>query len=140
MTDQEKIEMLRDVLKQFQYAAHEFLPQSTDKLRLAVKMGDQALATTAPNEQKPVEKDGLSAVALSLYKPPFKFIHGYVYDSVGKMVADNNGQDVALRIRGWGHIGGMENAAKVQDKVGELIAEALTKYWQARAAMAVERT
>lgn len=48
-TDRHKIELLRDALKQFQYAAHEMLPQQGDKMRLAVKMADSALATTTPD-------------------------------------------------------------------------------------------
>ena len=55
MTDKakdEQITMLRDALKQFQYAAHEILYVQTDKLKLAVKLGDLALAATAPSTSK----------------------------------------------------------------------------------------
>ena len=64
--------------------------------------------------------------ALELYKPPFIFRAGYIHDSAGSMVAD----EAALRIRGWGRIGRMDNAEELQDKVGELIAEAMTNYWE----------
>lgn len=75
----------------------------------------------------------LKAKALALYKPPFKFDHGYIFDADNQMVADEVEADSminALRIRGWGRIGYMENPEALQDKVGELIAEALTDYWE----------
>lgn len=69
--------------------------------------------------------------AVALYKPPFKFFGGYILDSEGQMVADNDVDEDAhiLRVRGWGRISHLENAAELQDEVGELIAEALTSYW-----------
>ena len=72
---------------------------------------------------------GLCRDALALYLPPFRFDHGYIFDSNHRMVADNEGQDVALRVRGWGRISHMPTPESLQDKVGELIAEALTEYW-----------
>lgn len=44
--------------------------------------------------------------ALDLYKPPFRFIHGYIQDSDGRTVADNDGvsEGIAARVRGWGRI------------------------------------
>lgn len=67
--------------------------------------------------------------ALALYKPPFKFDRGYIWDANNQMVADDDGQDVALRIRGWGRISYLPNPEVLQDEVGRLIAEALTEYW-----------
>lgn len=69
--------------------------------------------------------------ARALYKPPFRLEHGYIIDSSGRHVADQAGDDVKamLRIRGWGRIGYLNDPEKLQDTVGELIAEALTKYW-----------
>jgi len=58
MTAQEQIAMLRDALKQFQYAAHEILSTQSDKMRLAAKMGDSALnATNQPPEAEVDERD-----------------------------------------------------------------------------------
>lgn len=71
--------------------------------------------------------------ALALYKPPFRFEYGYIFDADHQTVADEASADSminALRIRGWGRIGYMENPEALQDKVGELIAEALTQYWE----------
>lgn len=71
------------------------------------------------------------AAALALYSPPFKFFRGYIYDSTDKMVSDDNEvtSHIAQRVRGWGKIGYLPNAAELQDEVGCVIAEALTAYW-----------
>lgn len=69
--------------------------------------------------------------ALALYKPPFRFIHGYIYDADSNMVADDGG---ILRVRGWGRISYMDDAAALQDEVGSLIADALTDFWNRLAA------
>lgn len=92
--------------------------------------------------------------ALFLYMAPFKYEHGYIWDAKREMVADGAGRGLvellalrqaslppptedelaALRVRGWGriqHVGeSIDDAANLQDTVGELIAEALTQYWQ----------
>ena len=69
--------------------------------------------------------------ALDLYAPPFRFSHGFIFDSKGEMVSDDTleGQDAIQRVRGWGRIGYMEEAEALQDEVGRIIAEALTDYW-----------
>lgn len=68
--------------------------------------------------------------ALALYTPPFRYYRGYLWDAKNNMVADDDAQDVALRVRGWGRISHMEEPEKLQDAVGELMAKALTEYWQ----------
>jgi hypothetical protein len=65
--------------------------------------------------------------ALALYKPPFRYECGYIFDANSHMVADEVAH--SLRIRGWGRIGYMEDPRELQDEVGKLIAEALTKFW-----------
>lgn len=79
----------------------------------------------------------LTAKALALYKPPFKFMYGYIHDADGRVVADNNvdADNQVLRVRGWGRISYMENAEALQDEVGEVIAIALTEYWQKKGAL-----
>ena len=72
--------------------------------------------------------DELRVKALRLYKPPFRCARGYIYDKENQMVADESGH--ILRVRGWGRIGYMENPEQLQDAVGEIIAEALTDYWE----------
>ncbi len=85
----------------------------------------------------------LTKVALAVYKPPFKFEYGYIFDADKKVVADNNiGQDgevvrmdgnILLRVRGWGHIQkivGEHKPEDIQDEIGRLIAEGLTKFWE----------
>lgn len=64
--------------------------------------------------------------ALKLYKPPLRYDFGYIWDSNNEMVADDGGM---ARVRGWGRISYMNDGEALQDKVGELIAEALTEYW-----------
>lgn len=74
----------------------------------------------------------LRTAVKALYKPPFRFYGGYIHDDNGNMVADNHdvGQNL-LRIRGWGRIQYMTEVKPedLQDSVGFLIAELLTKYW-----------
>ena len=67
--------------------------------------------------------------ALALYKPPFHHVQGFIYDADSNMVADQAAH--ALRVRGWGqitHVEGVDHE-KLQDAVGDLLAEALTAYW-----------
>lgn len=74
--------------------------------------------------------------ALALYKPPFHRVHGYIFDADHRMVADDaaaKNEDAALRVRGWGRIQYLEDAEALQDAAGDMIAEALTEYWQRRA-------
>jgi hypothetical protein len=63
--------------------------------------------------------------ALDLYRPPFRHEHGHILDSCGEMASDQT----MLRIRGWGRISHLENPEELQDDVGRLIAEALTRFW-----------
>jgi len=72
----------------------------------------------------------MRAEALNLYVSPFRYKHGFIWDANENMVGDQPGQDTALRIRGWGRIGYMQNAERLQDAVGEIIAEALTEFWE----------
>lgn len=73
--------------------------------------------------------------AMAIYTPPFKFYGGYIYDSKGHMVADQDGIDgeveksVVARVRGWGRIGYMPNPEELQDEVGHMMADALTAYY-----------
>lgn len=79
----------------------------------------------------------LREAAMALYTPPFRYEHGYIFDSQRHMVADNGPIDgpsvegaVASRVRGWGRIGYMPNAAELQDEVGQMMAEALNALYQ----------
>jgi hypothetical protein len=81
--------------------------------------------------------DELKLRALALFTPPFEFYRGYIFDAEHSMVADQyNGED--LRVRGWGRIQKMPDAEALQDAAGALIAEALTEYWNRRAAPSAE--
>ena len=77
--------------------------------------------------------DALKRRALGLYTPPFRYECGYIFDRNGAMVADEaamgNYQDAATRIRGWGRIQYLDNPEGLQDAVGEIIADLLSKYW-----------
>ena len=79
----------------------------------------------------------IQSAAIDLYKPPFKFECGYIFDSEHNMLADNGGMDelmdgMAARIRGWGRIQYLKDfkPEELQDTVGELVAIALTEYWE----------
>ena len=67
--------------------------------------------------------------ALALYTPPFRYLHGYIWDANNCMVADDKGQDIALRVRGWGRISYLPEPEVLQDEVGNLMAQALTEFW-----------
>lgn len=77
----------------------------------------------------------LYRTAFSLYRPPFRFEHGYIFDNDNCMVADQDdacittvGKKIA-QVRGWGRISYMIDPENLQDIVGQLIAQALTEYW-----------
>lgn len=76
----------------------------------------------------------LCTAALELYKPPFRFHRGYILDAESRMVYDNEGMDTMGRVRGWGRIQYLPNPEALQDKVGEMIAEAITDYWKKHSA------
>lgn len=77
---------------------------------------------------------------LGLYKPPFYHTLGYIFDADNNMVSDDNdtlhrelsaGNSFATqRVRGWGRLSYLENPEQKQDKMGEIIAKALTEYWE----------
>ena len=75
--------------------------------------------------------------ALAIYTPPFRYEHGYVWDSNNEMVSDGQGMRglLAARIRGWGRIQYMDDpagrAAALQDEIGHMVAEALNAFWTA---------
>lgn len=56
-----------------------------------------------------------------LYKPPFKYINGKIFDSEDNHVLD---------IRGWGRIQYMDDSETRQDKFGDYVAEILTKAYE----------
>ena len=86
---------------------------------------------------------GISKTALDLYKAPFSYQYGYIFDANGQTFADNSCESdesiecsktgsLALRVRGWGRISYLKTEfdnGEIQDEVGRLIAVALTEYW-----------
>lgn len=82
----------------------------------------------------------MRTAALALYKGPFRYSRGYIYDAGGEMVLDDGGvEDRIVRVRGWGRISYLPTPELLQDAVGVLIAEALTKFWQESQAPRVEQ-
>ena len=82
------------------------------------------------------------AAAMAVYKPPFKYKYGYIYDSQNLMVADDGGIGkeepgvegaVAARVRGWGRLGYLPNGAELQDEIGHMMADALNKLYEVEA-------
>lgn len=75
--------------------------------------------------------------AMAVYTPPFKYLHGYIYDSQNLMVADDGDMKfgvegaVASRVRGWGRFGYMPNGAELQDEIGQMMADALNALYTA---------
>jgi hypothetical protein len=100
--------------------------------------GYHAMLSAAPHSPEREPLSDLQKQALAVYLPPFQFSHGYVFDSAGRMVADEGREHeldqlastVGVRIRGWGHLGKLKNGAEVQDAIGELAAAALNAFWK----------
>ncbi|WP_312834466.1 hypothetical protein [Comamonas sp.] len=93
-------------------------------------------AAPPPPEREPLSE--LQKQALDMYKPPFQFHHGYIFDSAGHMFADEGRPDeaaslIAVRIRGWGRLGKLSNGAEVQDAAGHLAVAALNAFWKQHA-------
>jgi hypothetical protein len=82
------------------------------------------------------ESEDIRSRARRLYRAPFRYEMGYIYDAGGEMVSDGRvdkedqpQQLIVQRVRGWGRIGYLADAEQLQDTVGALIAEALTRFW-----------
>ena len=84
-------------------------------------------------------KKTIRQAAFDLYKPPFRFDKrgGYVWDQEDNMVVDQDDFQemqgmLAARVRGWGRIQYLKefDPCELQDKAGELVAEALTEFWE----------
>jgi hypothetical protein len=81
--------------------------------------------------------DEIRERARKLFRAPFRYQGGYIWDDEGEMVADRHGdaeaKSATLRVRGWGRLGYItkspEEAAALQDTYGELIAEAMTAHF-----------
>lgn len=86
----------------------------------------RANGETAGLQQVVAERDALSA-----YTPPFHYECGYIFDANQNMAADSSEESAIIRIRGWGRLQYMDNAAELQDTIGAHIAQALTDYWTA---------
>jgi hypothetical protein len=84
----------------------------------------------------------IRALALALYVPPFKYTQGYIFDSKGQMFSDDDKVDlhIAQRVRGWGQISYLPNAEALQDELGQMIAEALTAWWNSSKSTSKEST
>lgn len=86
------------------------------------------------SDRQLLEPPEIKQQALALYVPPFKFVNGYIRDSQGLMMADQHEGPDSLRIRGWGRIQYLDNPELLQDTTGELIAQALTEFWERNSA------
>lgn len=77
--------------------------------------------------------------ALNLYKPPFRYEHGFIFDSTNQVAADDpDERGAAGRVRGWGRIQKMPDAEKLQDEFGSVIVDALDMYYASKVPKADE--
>lgn len=129
-----------EVVNLYDFMCLAFVPMTGqhEQIAISLKLAKAAMLSAAP---PPPEREPLTELqkqALAVYLPPFQFSHGYVFDSAGRMVADEGREHdldqlastVGMRIRGWGHLGKLKNGAAVQDTIGELAAEALNAFWK----------
>lgn len=77
----------------------------------------------------------ISDRALDLYKPPFRYEGGYIWDAESNMVADDIAENAILRVCGRRRISYLKNPEQLQDAVGKHIAKALTQYWEAEVSL-----
>jgi hypothetical protein len=84
-----------------------------------------------PEPPEPTRAD-LRERAFRLYRGPFRYEQGYVWDADNEMVADDRveGAIPVGRVRGWGRVSYLPEPKELQDAVGDLIAEALTAHWE----------
>lgn len=71
-------------------------------------------------------------LALNLYQIPFKYdpASGYIFDANQNMVTEEPLGSIVAEVRGWGRIQYKPQPERLQDTVGEMIALALTEYWE----------
>ena len=69
--------------------------------------------------------------ALDLYRPPFRYENGYIWDSKTEMVADSQvDDDIGPRVRGWGRMKYLPGCEELYEETGRAIAEAMTLGWE----------
>ena len=97
--------------------------------RAAAKLEDVVvIQNTGPPPSPPVS---LRRRALALYRPPFRYEEGYIWDGKGEMVADSHIEsDIGPRVRGWGRMRYEPGSEDLYKEMGEIIAEALTAFWR----------
>lgn len=85
---------------------------------------------TKPTQENPdsasLRSGDLFGLAAPYFKPPFKYMHGTIWDATSKVVD----------MRGWGHLTGggahglpHDKAAKIQDQLGEHLAQLMNAHW-----------
>ena len=124
----------------------EYSPQKWESAKWPSEVAQQ-VAKVEPAQPVPPFEDKRKA-AMAVYSPPFKYLHGYIYDAQKLMVADNGGIDdaqsvegaIAARVRGWGQLGYLPNGAELQDEIGQMMAYALNTLYSALPASKVEPT
>lgn len=115
-----------------------FVPHTHDQAGCDVA-GALRTALAQQGEQQP-PFDSKRKEAMVVYTPPFKYLHGYIYDSQNLMVADDGDAKfgvegaVVARVRGWGRFGYMPNGAELQDEIGQMMADALNAFYAGTAA------
>ncbi len=79
------------------------------------------------------EPSDLRQRALALYTPPFRYQHGFIFDSAHQVAADDPAErGAAGRVRGWGRIQQMPDGAKLQDEFGKVLVDALDMYYASK--------
>lgn len=82
-----------------------------------------------------MDDDKLIQKLYTLYTAPFKYEGGYIFDAEHHMVADDH--ESPFRVRGWGYLqyrfDSKEEAARAQDILGEMLAQAMTMIWEEHA-------
>jgi len=71
---------------------------------------------------------------LALYKSPFRREFRYILDANDELIIDDSGDQAAMtHVHDWGRISQTEASEELQNAVGDLIAKALTLYWDLHA-------
>lgn len=115
-------------------AARAFVAEAAVEIK-----GEDALCGVAPDSPLGASIKAAKAIAdaadlreraFALYKGPFRYEQGYIWDANNEMVADDRKEVAVSRVRGWGRMKYLPDTNALQDAVGTLIAEALTDYWR----------
>jgi hypothetical protein len=79
-------------------------------------------------------EDQINDIAFELFKPPFVYSGGHIFDSVGNAVGENDGRalNAILVFKADERYKHLDQIDDINEALGKHIAEALTDHWKGR--------